>query len=161
MTVARLIGRSLRPRRGRVHQEVPVRIGDRLPRGIHDVPVEYGNYSYPSGREAMANYCKNNPIPTAVICGNDPMAIGVIDEARENLGLKVPEDLSVVGFDGVRASRWHSYQLTTIRQPLDMMNKAATEILMEKIETPDTPSQLRVWQGELVKGNTVAKARPQ
>jgi DNA-binding LacI/PurR family transcriptional regulator len=88
------------------------------------------------------------------------MAIGVIDEARSNWGLRVPEDLSVVGFDGVSAVAWHSYQLTTVKQPLELMTKAAVDILLEQIETPDNPAQLRVWSGSLIEGNTVGPANP-
>lgn len=101
----------------------------------------------------------SNLAPTAVVCSNDTMAIGVIDEAREKFGLKVPEDLSVVGFDGVNAVSWHSYQLTTVKQPLEQMTKAAVDILLEQIESPENPAQLRVWSGSLIEGNTVGPAR--
>ncbi|TLU66916.1 LacI family transcriptional regulator [Thalassotalea litorea] len=128
-------------------------------KGHHKVPVRYGDYSYESGRLAFAEWMQKNKAPTAVICGNDTMAIGVIDEARENFGLNVPEDLSVVGFDGVSAVAWHSYRLTTVKQPLEQMTKAAVDILLEQIESPDNPAQLRVWSGTLIPGNTVAPAK--
>jgi DNA-binding LacI/PurR family transcriptional regulator len=128
-------------------------------RGFKNVPVLTGDYSYESGRKAFSSWMSSNSSPTAVVCSNDTMAIGVIDEARENFGLKVPEDLSVVGFDGVSAVAWHSYQLTTIKQPLEQMTKAAVDILLEQIETPENPAQLRVWSGSLVTGNTVGPAR--
>lgn len=127
--------------------------------GFSDVPVVFGDYSYESGREALAEYLRNNPPPTAVICGNDVMAIGVIDEAKECHNLQVPTDLSVVGFDGIGASQWHSYQLTTIKQPIEQMTKAAVDILLEQIESPDTPTQLRLWSGALIEGDSVAKAK--
>lgn len=129
-------------------------------KGHRDVPILYGDYSYDSGRQAFHQWMKNNKAPTAVVCSNDPMAIGVIDEARRNWGLRVPEDLSVVGFDGVSAVAWHSYQLTTVKQPLELMTKAAVDILLEQIETPDNPAQLRVWSGSLIEGNTVGPANP-
>ncbi len=128
-------------------------------RGFKDVPIVTGDYSYESGRKAFSSWVSSNKFPTAVVCSNDTMAIGVIDEARENFGLKVPEDLSVVGFDGVSAVAWHSYRLTTIKQPLEQMTKAAVDILLEQIETPENPAQLRVWSGSLVTGNTVGPAR--
>ena len=67
-------------------------------KGYSDVPILYGDYSYDSGRQAFQQWMKDNEAPTAVVCSNDIMAIGVIDEARSNWGLKVPEDLSVVRF---------------------------------------------------------------
>lgn len=128
-------------------------------KGHTDVPIEYGDFSYDSGRKAFAASMQSSAIPTAVICGNDTMAIGVIDEARQNYGLRIPEDLSIVGFDGVNAVFWHSYQLTTVKQPLEQMTKAAVDILLEQIESPENPAQLRVWSGSLIKGNTVGPVR--
>lgn len=125
-------------------------------KGYSNVPVIYGDYGYDSGRQAFEQWMQAHPAPTAVICGNDTMAIGVIDQARSQWGLKVPEDLSVVGFDGVHSVAWHSYQLTTIRQPLEPMTKAAVDILLEQIENPDNPPQSRVWPGTLIEGNTIA-----
>jgi DNA-binding LacI/PurR family transcriptional regulator len=122
--------------------------------GHKDVPVIYGDYSYESSREEFAKWSKDNSAPDAVICSNDIMAIGVIDEAKESLGLNVPEDLSVVGFDGVSASQWFNYQLTTIQQPLEQLTKAAVDILMERIEAPDSAPESRVLSGTLIKGNS-------
>ncbi len=128
-------------------------------KGVIDVPIQYGDFSYDSGRYAFSQWMASNPAPTAVICSNDAMAIGVIDEARTQFGLKVPEDLSVVGFDGVNAVFWHSYQLTTIKQPVEQMTKAAVDILLEQIASPENPAQLRVWSGSLIEGNTVGPAK--
>jgi DNA-binding LacI/PurR family transcriptional regulator len=65
----------------------------------------------------------------------------------------------VVGFDGVNAVFWHSYQLTTIKQPLEQMTKAAVDILLEQIESPENPAQLRLWSGAFIEGNTVGPVR--
>ncbi|MFT6703108.1 MAG: DNA-binding LacI/PurR family transcriptional regulator [Pseudomonadales bacterium] len=128
-------------------------------KGHNDVPIKYGDFSYDSGRLTFAEAMHSNNVPTAVICSNDTMAIGVIDEARKNFGLRIPEDLSVVGFDGVNAVFWHSYQLTTVKQPLEQMTKAAVDILLEQIESPENPAQLRLWSGSLIEGNTVGPVR--
>lgn len=128
-------------------------------KGHSNVPIEYGDFGYDSGRLAFANAMQAAETPTAVICSNDITAIGVIDEARQNFGLKIPEDLSVVGFDGVNPVLWHSYQLTTIKQPLEQMTKAAVDILLEQIESPKNPAQLRVWSGTLIEGSTVGPYR--
>ena len=126
--------------------------------GVNDVAVVYGAYCYDSGRAAFSNYLDQRAAPTAVVCGNDSMALGVIDEARKR-GLEVPEDISVVGFDGIDASAWHSYQLTTIKQPIEQMTKAAVDILLEKISSPEDPAQMRVWAGKLIAGKSVASAK--
>lgn len=70
--------------------------------------------------------------PTAVMAANDAAAIGVLAAAR-SLGLRVPEDLSVVGFDDVTSARLSSPRLTTVRQPLAAMGRVATELLLQQL----------------------------
>ena len=141
------------------HERLECAIKALSSKGHNNVPINYGDFSYDSGRLTFAKAMQSNHVPTAVICSNDTMAIGVIDEARKNFGLRIPEDLSVVGFDGVNAVFWHSYQLTTIKQPLEQMTKAAVDILLEQIESPENPAQLRLWSGTFIKGNTVGPVR--
>jgi len=127
--------------------------------GFDNVQVGYGDYSYASGRKAFAQFMQAGGNATAVLCGNDAMAIGVIDEARQNYALHVPNDLSVVGFDGISAAAWHSYQLTTIQQPAVQMTQAAVDILLNKIEHENSPAESRFWSGKLIMGNSVADAK--
>jgi len=122
--------------------------------GIEDVPVLYGDFSYQSGKDCFAQWMKDHEAPDAVICSNDTMAIGCIDEARDGQGLKVPEQLSVSGFDGIHAAFWTGYDLTTVRQPVNQMAKAAVDILIERVENPDTPPEKRVLAGALYKGSS-------
>ena len=125
--------------------------------GAKDVSVLFGDYSYQSGRDCLAKWLEKNPTPDAVICSNDTMAIGVIDEARDNHNIHIPNDMSVVGFDGITSSAWKSYQITTIKQPLEQLVKAAIEMLLEHIENPDSPPESRVLTGALIKGNSVKR----
>lgn len=125
--------------------------------GVKDVSILYGDYSYQSGRDCLAKWLQNNPAPDAIICSNDTMAIGVIDEARENHDIHIPNDISVVGFDGITSSAWQSYQITTIKQPVEKLVKAAVEMLLEHIENPDSPPEARVLTGALIKGNSVRR----
>ncbi len=99
------------------------------------------------GYAAMKNWLKGHagePLPHAVFCANDGIAIGCI-EALAELGLRVPEDISVAGFDDTLASRASVPQLTTVRQPLVEMGRKAAEILLRQIGTlkdgkvPDSP----------------------
>ena len=121
------------------------------------VSVLYGDYTYQSGRDCLSKWLTNNPKPDAVICSNDTMAIGVIDEARENHNIHIPNDMSVVGFDGIASSSWQSYQITTIRQPVEQLVKAAVEMLLEHIENSDAPPEARVLTGALIRGNSVKR----
>lgn len=122
--------------------------------GFHDVPVLYGDFSYQSGQDCFSQWMQDHKAPDAVVCSNDTMAIGCIDEARGNHGIAVPEELSVVGFDGIHAAFWSGYDLTTIRQPVNQMAKAAVDILMERIEQPDNPPEKRVLAGALIPGKS-------
>lgn len=124
---------------------------------VDDVSILYGDYTYQSGRNCLAEWLQSNPAPDAIICSNDTMAIGVIDEARENHGIHIPNDISVVGFDGITSSAWQSYQITTIKQPVEQLVKAAVGMLLERIENPELPPEARVLTGVLVKGNSVKR----
>ena len=125
--------------------------------GIDKVPVLYGDYSYQSGKDCFAEWMIRNEAPDAVICSNDTMAIGCIDEARGVHGLIVPDQISVVGFDGIHAAFWTGYELTTVRQPVNQMAKAAVDILMERVDGPNFPPEKRVLAGTLIRGNTAGK----
>jgi DNA-binding LacI/PurR family transcriptional regulator len=121
---------------------------------FENVPILYGDFSYQSGKDCFAEWMQDHEVPDAVICSNDSMAIGCIDEARGGLGIKIPEQLSVVGFDGIHAAFWSGYELTTIRQPVNQMAKAAVSILMERIENEDAPPEKRVLAGSLIVGSS-------
>jgi DNA-binding LacI/PurR family transcriptional regulator len=121
--------------------------------GVRDIATVDGNYDYESGLNGMHELVKKmRRPPHAVICANDVMAIGCLDAARFDLGLAVPEKLSVVGFDGVGPSTWSSYRLTTIRQPIRRLAEAAVALLMERVANPQLPPEKRVFSGVLVEG---------
>ena len=87
----------------------------------------------------------------ALICANDVVAIGAIDAARGR-GLSIPDDLSVVGFDGVAPAFWDSYRLTTIRQPVRRMSEAAVAMVLERVQDPSVPPEVRSFTGALIEG---------
>jgi LacI family transcriptional regulator len=94
-----------------------------------------GTFAQSDGYNGGLFFLKLKNPPTAVFASNDVMAMGVIDAARER-GLRVPEDLSVVGFDDIhQASEVHP-ALTTIRQPLEKMGRVATQMLLEMLRNP-------------------------
>ena len=122
--------------------------------GIKPVEIVVADFTYQGGREAMRRLAAGPTPPDAVICANDMLAIGCIDEARHGLGLRVPEDISIVGFDGSAAGQWASYGLVTIRQPTNLMVDAAIDMLMTRIEDPQLITEKRVFSGELVRGTS-------
>lgn len=122
--------------------------------GVENVPVLYGDFSYQSGKDCFAEWMRDHDAPDAVVCSNDTMAIGCIDQARGTHGIDVPGQMSVVGFDGMYAAFWSGYELTTVRQPVNQMAKAAVDILMERIENPEAPPEKRVLAGTLIRGKS-------
>jgi DNA-binding LacI/PurR family transcriptional regulator len=99
--------------------------------------VAYAGFGVPGGRAALAELLDRDDPPTAVICSSDVMAIGVLQEAGDR-GLRVPRDLSVVGFDGIAAA-WTQPRLTTIEQPIAEIAETAVEALRRLIEEPRRP----------------------
>lgn len=86
-------------------------------------------------REATRLLARPQP-PTALVCGNDAIAIGALSAARAH-GLRVPEDLTVVGFDDVAMAAWPLIELTTVRGDFDELSRLTIELLREVIARPD------------------------
>lgn len=110
---------------------------------------ESGDYSYESGFTAADRLLSTNGQPDALFCANDLMAMGAIDQARE-LGLQVPGDLSVVGFDDVAMAAWKQYSLTTIQQPMERLVSATVDVLINAIESREMERVIKVIPGRLV-----------
>ncbi len=91
--------------------------------------------------------------PDAVFVGNDHMAFAVMDALRFDIGLRVPSDVSVVGYDDVPISSWAAYDLTTIRQPVNQMVAATVEAVIDRIEGGIQPKQVRIPGPLIVRGS--------
>lgn len=96
--------------------------------------VEQGDYLFDRAKEATRRLFARAPYPDAIFAANDHMAIAVIETLRAEFGLRVPEDISVVGFDDIPISAWSSFQLTTVRQPLEDMVSEAASLLLQQIQ---------------------------
>lgn len=86
---------------------------------------------------------------TAMVCYNDIAAIGAIRAIMDH-GLRVPEDISVVGFDDIQSAQYHNPSLTTIRQPLNQMGKIAAQTLLQRVRGQGTSSHAMPVLPELV-----------
>lgn len=95
--------------------------------------VAEGNFTMHSGQRAVQHFLPMAERPTALFCMNDEMAIGAI-QALQNHGFKVPEDLSVTGFDDINYAKYWSPGLTTIAQPAEAIGRAAAKMLINIIE---------------------------
>lgn len=111
---------------------------------------EIGDYSYESGYQAARRLLAREPRPDAIFCANDLMAAAALDAARTDCGLRVPEDISIVGFDDINMASWPKYDLTTIQQPVDRMVDATIEVLLQAIQQPQTERVMRFMTPSLV-----------
>ena len=122
---------------------------------------EVGHYNFARAGEAARALFAQLPAgkrPDAVFVANDHMAIAVMDVLRQELGLRVPEDVSVVGFDDVPQAAWGAYQLTTVVQAVEPMVEATVELLHEQMREDAQPRNV-VIPCAVVERDTVRAAR--
>jgi len=113
-----------------------------------------GDFSIEAGERAVDHLLAQGGAFTAVFCSNDEMAIGAM-RALISRGLRVPEDVSVVGFDDIRFSRYTTPALTTLSQPKNALGREAMTMLIEILNDPEVPPRKRVLSAELVvRGST-------
>lgn len=100
-----------------------------------------GTYQEGSGLEAIKILLSLDERPTAVFCANDLMAIEAMQYARE-VGLRIPEDLAIVGFDNTKPAGLHGIDLTTVAQPTYEMGREGAKLLISSLAKPLSPRQL-------------------
>ena len=137
-----------------------LRVGNFLARlvelGVQGVEQFAGDYHYESGHAAAMKLLAAAPQhapklrPDVVFCANDAMALGVLDAARFALMLRVPSDVSVVGFDDIPAGRRPAYLLTTVSQPFEDMALAAAQLLRQQLDDVPVPSPQVLLAGTLI-----------
>lgn len=98
------------------------------------VPVLQGDYQQASGRALAAQALEAEPRPTALICANDLMALGAMEYCRARQ-LRVPQDVSIVGFDDLPVSQLLSPGLTSVRQPAMEMGAKAASVLFDLLDS--------------------------
>jgi len=118
--------------------------------GVSLFDREAGNYHFESTQAAARIMFSKKQIPDAVFVGNDHMALAVMECIRDEFGLRVPEDVSIVGYDDVELAGWPSFSLTTIRQPSNQMVAATVETLMGNIEQGKAAPQRIEIEGPLM-----------
>ncbi|MGJ8530176.1 LacI family DNA-binding transcriptional regulator [Maritalea sp.] len=113
-----------------------------------------GNYTSESAKEATRELFKGPGRPDAVFVANDHMAFIVMDVLRFELGLSLPDDVSVVGYDDVPLASWPAYNLTTVRQPANRMVQETVDILMNTINDGETlPKRVAIDGPLIVRGS--------
>lgn len=106
--------------------------------GIDNCQIEHGDYTYESGKAAARRLLSMDHRPDTIFCAGARMAFGVMDVARNDFGLNVPEELSVAGYDDFPQVRLDAYQLTCLKQPSAAMVKESVRILLSEISSVPT-----------------------
>lgn len=100
--------------------------------------TEVGNYRFDDACQSARRLFSTPLPPDALFAANDLMAIAAMEILRHDLEMKVPEDVSIIGFDDVPMASWPSHSLTTLQQPVDLMIMRATELLLKQVSQPDS-----------------------
>ncbi|MBK5291212.1 MAG: LacI family DNA-binding transcriptional regulator [Acidobacteriia bacterium] len=123
---------------------------ERAPQARRPARVVYGDGTSAGGAQAMGELLASNQAPTAVFCYNDRTAQGALSAIHEH-GLRVPEDISVAGFDDLPVSSFCHPPLTTLRQPMNGMGRQAMEILEQLLSrNPKAPDMANKFVGDLI-----------
>jgi LacI family transcriptional regulator len=112
-------------------------------------PVARGGFTRGGGREVARSLLASGPLPRALVCGNDQMALGLLDVLVE-AGVRVPEDVIVTGFDGIEPTELSRPRLTTVRQPMLDLGRAAVELLRGRMADPGRAPQAEVLAVEVL-----------
>ena len=120
--------------------------------GIELFSRGFGNFEMAQSKKATHEMFKKTADhrPDVVFVANDHMALAVMDTLRYELGLKIPEDVAVVGYDDVPAAEWPSYDLTTVRQCSGQMVNITIDILLEEIKTEGSQPRIVKIDGPLI-----------
>lgn len=98
--------------------------------GITDINISSCDFTYESAYEHTINLIGQLKLPCAIFCTSDLIAYGVMDAVRNHYKLKIPDDVSVLGYDDVEMSSWKSYDLDSVHQPVDeLVNKIVDTLL--------------------------------
>ncbi|WP_426578288.1 ribose operon transcriptional repressor RbsR [Xenorhabdus stockiae] len=114
----------------------------------------YSNFEFSGGFSSMKQLLQLSDPPEAVFVGNDAMAIGVY-QALYQAGISIPEDISVIGYDDISIASYLTPPLTTIHQPKDELGKLAIDMLLYRMDNPDSKPKQLVLTPELIERNSV------
>jgi LacI family transcriptional regulator, repressor for deo operon, udp, cdd, tsx, nupC, and nupG len=117
--------------------------------GVENVLIQEGDHSVESGFNQMNKFLALNQTPTAIFAANDSMAMGAVKAVKAQ-GLRVPEDVAVVGFDNIQFSEIFEPALTTIAQPLIEMGKRSMELLLKQIKGEPLTKKQHVLDTKLI-----------
>ncbi|MDB2385901.1 LacI family DNA-binding transcriptional regulator [Shewanella sp.] len=111
-------------------------------------------YDYASALDPIRDMLTGEHCPQAVFCATDNLAMAVMDVARLEFGLTIPQDLKVIGFDNIPQTQWLNYQLTTFRQDFQRLARESVKIIIEQIASHNTDRVKMMVPVKLIQRNT-------
>ena len=115
-----------------------------------------GNYDFNQAKDATRELFESKNRPDAIFVANDHMAIATMDVIREELQLRIPEDIGIIGFDNIPQANWQSYQLTTMSQDVNQMVLSTVGVLLNQIQQAIKPEHI-VIPCEIIERNTLRR----
>jgi DNA-binding LacI/PurR family transcriptional regulator len=109
-----------------------------------------GGYTFEGAKRAARELFRAKLKPDAIFVANDHMAFAVMDVLRHELALRIPKDVSIIGYDDVPEASWQAYDLTTVSQSAAKMVEATARILLEQIEKSQVKKRASVLSADLV-----------
>lgn len=116
---------------------------------MNNAYIHYGNFTFEAGAAAITQLLSLSSPPTAVFCHNDIMAIGATQKAKQ-MGFRVPQDISIMGFDDIEFSQYCDPPLTTISQPRYEIGRQSMLMLLELLKGNDVRSGSRLLESSLI-----------
>lgn len=110
-------------------------------------------YSFAAGRTEMLRLLKSQPAQ-AYFCGDDVLSIGALS-AIETAGLRVPDDIGIIGLNDMEMAQWENINLTTIRQPIKQIIDSSIELVVAALQDPDRHPEARLFACEVVERGTL------
>ncbi len=110
-------------------------------------------YSYEAGRVEMNRLLRTTPAE-AYFCGDDVLSIGALSAVQKH-GLKVPDDIGLIGLNDMEMAGWENISLTTIRQPIRQIISSSIEIIVAMLDDPDRYPEARLFPSQLVERDTL------
>lgn len=127
-----------------------------------EIPEEFiynGNYLFRTGYQAAKQFMQTPRAPTAILAANDILAIGCCKYLRLN-GFCIPDDVAVVGMDGIQLSKIYDPTITTMATPIDEMCAGAVSLLINKVLHPSSKNRQSVFKSELIEGRSTNSSAP-
>ena len=111
-------------------------------------------YSFDAGRAEMQRLLASGPPAEAWFCGDDVLSIGALS-ALADAGLKVPQDVGILGLNDMEMARWPNINLTTVRQPIADIIAASIDLVVASLQNPDQPPEARLFACSIVERGTL------